>query len=44
MEEICSGKDNKYYHFAVSQDIIGWRRFREGMISKESTELQLQWR
>jgi len=43
MEEICSGKDDKYYHFAVSQDKIGWRRFMEGMISKECTELQLQW-
>ena len=43
MEEICSGKDDKYYHFAVSQDKIGWRRFMEGMISKECTEPQLQW-
>ena len=36
MEEICLGKDNKYYHFAVLQDKIGWRRFMEGVFPKNA--------
>ena len=43
MGEICEDKHEKYHHFAVSQDKIGWRRFMEGMISKECAEIQQQW-
>ena len=43
MGEICEDMHEKYHHFAVSQDKIGWRRFMEGMISKECAEIQQQW-
>jgi len=28
-------KSPRFAKFAASQDIIGWRRFMEGMVSKE---------
>ena len=40
MEYICYGKDERYQRFALSQDRIGWRRFMEGMISKECRRIQ----
>ena len=42
MEEICWDKQEIYKLLAVSQDKIGWRRFMEGMISKEFGPIQ--WR
>ena len=40
MTEVCYGMHDRYQKFARSQDIIGWRRFMEGMISKEIAPLQ----
>jgi hypothetical protein len=39
MSDICHGKSNNYKKMAQSQDLIGWRRFMEGMISKEVLNL-----
>jgi hypothetical protein len=39
MSDICHGKSNRYKKMARSQDMIGWRRFMEGMISKEILNL-----
>ena len=35
--------DNRFDRWATSQDIIGWRRFMEGMISKEIIVIQRQY-
>lgn len=35
MYDLCHNKCARYQRFARSQDLIGWRRFMEGMISKE---------
>ena len=35
MTDALHGTDRQYSNLAVSQDLIGWRRFMEGMISKE---------
>ena len=37
MEEICieNGYDERYIVMARAQDLIGWRRFLEGMVCKE---------
>ena len=37
MENICleNGYDERYVKMAKAQDSIGWRRFMEGMMSKE---------
>ena len=35
MVELAEGLDEPYLRFARSQDCIGWRRFMEGMVSKE---------
>jgi hypothetical protein len=35
MYDLCHNKSEKYQRMARSQDMIGWRRFMEGMISKE---------
>ena len=40
MEEIARGIHPRLLTFARSQDIIGWRRFMEGMISKECRIIQ----
>jgi hypothetical protein len=34
MTEICYGLEEEYQEMARDQDIIGWRRFMEGMICK----------
>ena len=34
---------NRYARMAASQDIIGWRRFMEGMISYEVVKAQQQY-
>ena len=39
MQEIV-GFQQKYHRLATSVDCIGWRRFMEGMLSKELVELQ----
>jgi hypothetical protein len=33
MTEICRGMSERYRLMAIAQDVIGWRRFMEGMIS-----------
>ena len=41
MVDICREHSlpDDYFRFANSQDKIGWRRFLEGMVSKELPEL-----
>ena len=39
MQEIV-GDHSQYMQMAISVDCIGWRRFMEGMVSKEVVELQ----
>jgi hypothetical protein len=42
MVDICSAHsyDDRYHRMARAQDIIGWRRFMEGMICKELRAIQ----
>lgn len=40
MVEVCQGMHVRYRKLAESQDCIGWRRFMEGMISKEIAPIQ----
>ena len=35
MTDVLNGTVRKYIKLAVSQDLIGWRRFMEWIISKE---------
>jgi hypothetical protein len=35
MFDLCHNKNDRYQQMARSQDLIGWRRFMEGMISKD---------
>ena len=42
MRECCQSLGPRYKKLAKSQDMIGWRRFMEGMISKEIVSLQKQ--
>jgi hypothetical protein len=43
MEEAISDAPPRFRHMAVSQDMIGWRRFLERMISMEITNIQRQY-
>ncbi len=43
MEEIVQEAPRRFNAMGQSQDRIGWRRFLEGMISKEITGLQQQY-
>ena len=40
MTKICSGMDHRYRKVAEEQDAISWRRFMDGMICCEPTDLQ----
>ena len=40
LEHIARPFGSSYQHLATSQDKIGWRRFMEGMISKEMVSIQ----
>ena len=40
MKDIVGNITRRLYPLAQSQDLIGWRRFMEGMISKEITGIQ----
>ena len=40
MKDIVGNITHRLYPLAQSQDLIGWRRFMEGMISKEITGIQ----
>jgi hypothetical protein len=40
MEEICQGRDTCFCQMAADKDIIGWRRFMEGMICTGLREIQ----
>ena len=42
MEEAISDTPPRFWHMALSQDTIGWRRFLEGMITTEITNIQRQ--
>ncbi len=41
MEEVCHLMGQQYKAMAVEQDVIGWRRFMEGMLSKKLVGLQV---
>ena len=43
MEEVVRPLPLRYQRLGRSQDAIGWRRFMEGMISKEVVELQREY-
>ena len=43
MREVCSLHTNIYRRMVRSQDIIGWRRFMEGMISQRMVEVQQEY-
>jgi len=43
MQEICFDMGEEYHRFAWSQDMIGWRRFMEGMVTKEIVAIQWQY-
>lgn len=40
MQDICRQDDEQYQRMARSQDLIGWRRFMEGMVSRRIVEIQ----
>ena len=40
MVDLAVGLEEPYLRFARSQDRIGWRRFMEGMVSKEVLSIQ----
>ena len=40
MKDIVVNRTSCLYPLAQSQDLIGWRRFMEGVISKEITGIQ----
>ena len=42
MEEVCRSLPGRFRRLAISQDKMGWRRFMEGMISKEIALIQRQ--
>ena len=42
MEEICEGLGPQFQRMAKEQDAIGWRRFMEGMISREMRTIQYE--
>ncbi len=44
MEEICNSMGQQYKAMAVEQDVIGWRRFIKGMLSKKLVGLQAVYR
>ena len=43
MTDICRHKSDRYQRMARSQDLIGWRQFLEGMISRRVIELQQEY-
>ena len=43
MESITDCHDYRYHRLGTSQDLIGYRRFMEGMVSKECKALQYQY-
>jgi hypothetical protein len=40
MQSLCEELDTRFQGMARSQDMIGWRRFMEGMISRGIVEIQ----
>ena len=40
MKDIIGNRTHCLYPLAQSHDLIGWRRFMEGMISKETTGIK----
>ncbi len=44
MSDICSDLGNQYREMAVEQDVIGWQRFMEGIISKQLVCIQADYR
>jgi len=44
MSDICSDLGHQYKEMAAEQDAIGWRRFMEGMISKQLVCIQADYR
>ena len=44
MSDICSDLGHQYREMAAEQDVIGWQRFMEGMISKQLVCIQADYR
>ena len=40
MKDIVFEEERNYKNMGISQDSIGWRRFMDGMISKETVKFQ----
>jgi hypothetical protein len=43
MENVVWNKGSRYHKLGQSMYVIGWRRFMEGMVSKETVAIQLEW-
>ena len=43
MTDVLHGTGRKYRKLEASQDLIGWRRFMEGVISKEMLLIQQEY-
>ena len=43
MTDVLHGTNRQYSKLEVSQDLICWRRFMEGMISKEMLVIQQEY-
>ena len=43
MENGAWTKGARYKKLGKSMDVIGWRRFMEGMVSKEAVKIQSEW-
>ena len=43
MENVVWNKGVRFQKLGKSMDVIGWRRFMEGMVSKEVVHIQSDW-
>ena len=43
MEKVVWNKGVRYQKLGKSMDLIGWRRFMEGIVSKEAFKIQSEW-
>ena len=43
MENVVRNNGARFQKLGKSMDVIGWRRFMEGMVSKEAVQIQSEW-
>ena len=43
MENVVRNKGARFQKLGKSMDVIGWRHFLEGMVSKEAVQIQSNW-